>query len=259
MSQDIGRLLDEWEFDPHELNVRLVVDDQGRRRLQMRLELGILQMHLEGRPDGAHPEDFESLLDLHEHLAQRQGDDYRLTPEMLEALYREGQQYYQRYLALFQLEWFEPVVRDTERNLRLFAFIRGHARRKRDQWRFDQFRPYVLMMRARARAMLALQLRDRDLALAVLAKGAEEIKAFLADYNRSPADTESFELDFLGRMADELAKQDDDSPIALSAAGQLAQLRDDLDKAVEQEDYERAALIRDRINKLDPARRHDSR
>ena len=40
---------------------------------------------------------------------------------------REGVQYYHRYLAAFHLQRYDLVVRDTERNLRLFAFVVRHA------------------------------------------------------------------------------------------------------------------------------------
>ena len=46
MGLDLNPLLAEWPFDPHELNARLIVGDDGQRYLQMRLELGLLQLAL---------------------------------------------------------------------------------------------------------------------------------------------------------------------------------------------------------------------
>jgi len=68
------------------------------------------------------------------------------------ALMREGLQYYHRYLAAFHRQRHDLVVRDTERNRRLFAFVVRHATRQRDKLQFDQYRPYVTMMHARAKA-----------------------------------------------------------------------------------------------------------
>ena len=69
---------------------------------------------------------------------------------------REGVQYYHRYLAAFHLQRYDLVVRDTERNLRLFAFVVEHATRQRDKLQFDQYRPYVTMMNTRAHSAQAL-------------------------------------------------------------------------------------------------------
>jgi len=60
MNADISKLLREWPFESGKLNVRLIQGEDGDPRVQMRLDLGILQMHVEGRPDGQRPRGFES-------------------------------------------------------------------------------------------------------------------------------------------------------------------------------------------------------
>ena len=245
MSRDISPILADWPFDPHEMSVRTITGDDGELKVQMRVELGVLQMSVDGRPDGRRPNDRESLLDYHETRAEEALGDYVLDSEALDELYREGNLYYKRYLALFHLEWYEPMVRDTERNLRLFAFVRKHAKRRKEQWRFDQYRPYVLMMNARGRGMIKLAERDRAGALAAVEHGMERIREFLSEYGRSPADTECFELDFLSRWADELKNE----PAALEG-DEIPQLKTRLQAAIAEEDYERAALLRDKIRSL---------
>ena len=76
MSKDITSILAGWDFDPDELQVRIVAGDDGRDKIQMRIDLGLLQMELTGRPDGERPHGFESLLDYHEARAASAGDDY---------------------------------------------------------------------------------------------------------------------------------------------------------------------------------------
>ncbi len=66
MSEDIGNLLRAWPFEPGKLNVRLIPGQDGEPKIQLRLDLGILQMHTEGRPDGQKPFGHESLLEYHE-------------------------------------------------------------------------------------------------------------------------------------------------------------------------------------------------
>ena len=45
-------LLTGWEFNPSTLNVRLVKGKDGRDVIQMRVDMGILQLETTGRPDG---------------------------------------------------------------------------------------------------------------------------------------------------------------------------------------------------------------
>ena len=65
MSQDISFLVQGWDYDPNEVTVRKITGLDGREKIQMRLDLGILQMETEGRPDGRRPFGRESLLEYH--------------------------------------------------------------------------------------------------------------------------------------------------------------------------------------------------
>ena len=71
--------------------------------------------------------------------ANPDGAPYLLEPEDCGELLREGVQYYHRYICFWHLGHYELCARDTERNLRLFAFVREHARNERDKLRFDQW------------------------------------------------------------------------------------------------------------------------
>src|SRR4051794_2180294 len=168
MSKDIGPILAGWNHDPDEMQVRIIPGDDGREKIQMRIDLGVLQMEISGRPDGQRPEGAESLLDALELQARKKasgGEDYSLDAPHCAALMREGVQYYHRYIALFHLERYDLVARDTARNLRLFAFVVRHAARPRDRIQFDQYRPYVAMMHARAKGLAALERGDHKEAL----------------------------------------------------------------------------------------------
>lgn len=64
---DLTDLLKDWPYEPGSVNVRLIRSREGRPIIQLRIDLGILQMEVEGRPDGARPDGFPSLLDFHLH------------------------------------------------------------------------------------------------------------------------------------------------------------------------------------------------
>src|SRR5690349_13792567 len=65
-SKDILPLLKGWDYEPGTINVRKINGLDGRPKLQMRLDLGLLQMEMTGRPDGQKPHGFDSLLEYYE-------------------------------------------------------------------------------------------------------------------------------------------------------------------------------------------------
>src|SRR5712691_210723 len=159
MSLDLNTILKDWPHENGNIKVRKVAGLDGREKLQLRVDLGVLQMEMTGRPDGRRPHNCESLLEYHQKRASRaeqKGDTYELTPEQCAELQQEGIQYYHRYLSLFQINDFQGVIRDTQRNLDLFNFVAGHSGREDVIWSFQQFRPYVLMMNTRAKASILL-------------------------------------------------------------------------------------------------------
>ena len=51
-SKDITPVLKGWDYEAGTINVRKVSGLDGSPKLQMRLDLGLLQMEMSGRPDG---------------------------------------------------------------------------------------------------------------------------------------------------------------------------------------------------------------
>jgi excinuclease UvrABC helicase subunit UvrB len=125
------------------------------------------------------------------------------------------------------------------------------------------------MMNTRARAMIALERHDVAKAVKEIGNGCEAIRGFLTQYGR--AEEECFELDFLERWGEELrqsgrtadpekevvrkAESRTVDPPANAREADLATLRVQLAQAIEKEEYERAAVIRDRINSMEQNQR----
>jgi hypothetical protein len=245
LSKDITPILAGWDHDPDELQVRIVAGIDGRDKIQMRTDLGLIQMELSGPPNGRRVGDEESLLDVLEAESQAalaNGEPFALDTDRCRALMREGLQYYHRYLAAFHLQRHDLVVRDTGRNLRLFAFVVRYATRQRDKLEFDRFRPYVIMMHTRALAAQVLARNDYAAAMSHIDDGIATIRAFLREYNQSEQEAELFELGFLLRLRREVAEE---RPV-----GPLERLQQQLDLAVTLEEYEEAARIRDQLQRL---------
>ena len=156
--KDVRAVLDEWEFEPGTINVRKIQGDDGEPKIQMRPDLGLLQMELNGRPDGRRPFGCDSLLDYYEtqlsDFKVKNGSDlgFILNDKDCQSLREEAVMYYHRYLSLFVLEEFGGVIRDTSRNLRVLDMCSQFAENEQDRLILEQYRPYITMMNTRAKA-----------------------------------------------------------------------------------------------------------
>ncbi len=244
-NQDIRPILAGWDFEPDRVQVRIISGQDRTEKIQMRIDLGLIQMEIDGRPDGERPEGYESLLELYEAralAAVAASERFSLQAQDCSLLMREGLQYYHRYVSAFQLERYDLVERDTARNLRLFSFVAKYAARQRDRMEFEQYRPYVQMMHTRARAMQALRGDDYRAAIGFIDEGIEAILGFLAEYHEEGREAECSELRYLRQWRREI---DNGRPL-----GPLERLEQQLQVSVTLEDYEEAARIRDQIRRL---------
>lgn len=247
-NKDISFVLRGWDYEPGTINVRKIGGADGSAKLQMRLDLGLLQMEMSGRPDGRRPHGHESLLKYHEAQLDEHkrvnGSElgFHLTRPHCQQLREEAMMYYQRYISLFVLEEFGGVVRDTARNLRVLDLCGRYAVDEHDRVVLEQFRPYITMMNTRAAASLLMREKRYDDALARVKRGLRAIKAFFVRFGQEQAYPRSTEVKLLRRMAREIKKRQPVDPIR--------QLNKDLAKAVAAERYEDAARIRDELARL---------
>lgn len=246
---DLSPVLGRWRVGRRHPTVRLVRTLDGGRAIQVRLDLGILQMALEGRPDGRRPHGAESILDWQESrlAAHREagGDDgaFVLSSKDCEALRDEGVQFYHRYVALFALEEFERVVADTRRNLRMFDLCRDHGASQGDRTVLEQHRPFVVMMRARAEAAMALAAADDRRALEAIDRALAELRAHFDEVGPHGAFERSNEATLLRGMRAALVPR--------LPTSQRAELEERLRRAVAAENFELAAILRDELRSLE--------
>ena len=207
MSLDLNTILKDWPHENGNIKVRKITGLDGREKLQLRVDLGVLQMEMSGRPDGQRPHNCESLLEYHQKRAGRaeeKGQPYQLTPEQCAELQQEGIQYYHRYLSLFQINDFAAVVRDTQRNLDLFTFVTEHTDREELSWSLQQFRPYVLMMNTRAKSSILLAQGKFADAMAQIQHGRDKIMDFFQKSNFPELAAKSSEIAFLDEWLEEV-------------------------------------------------------
>lgn len=244
---DISPLIEGWEHDPTSVSSRYVKTQDGKKMVQMRLELGLFQMEIEGRPDGTEPHGHESLLDFHRRqLLTERRTGYKLAAEDCAELQQESVQYYYRYLALLALKDYPGVIRDTRHNLDIFEMVEKYADNEEHVWEFLQFKPYVFMMNTRAQAEMLAGEGRVDEALEAVKGGAREIRRFLEEQGEEVTEDNTPELTILADLARELLEgvENADSPVV--------RLKERLRQAVHLENYEEAARLRDEIKAMAP-------
>lgn len=248
--KDIGPVLRGWEYEPGTINVRKIIGLDGSPKLQMRLDLGLLQMELSGRPDGIRPHGCESLLEyferrLREHTRKNGAElGFQLSEEQCQLLREEAMMYYHRYLSLFVLGEFSGVARDTARNLRVLDLCGKYAVTEQDRLIMEQYRPYLIMMHTRALASIECERENWREGLMTVRRGLRKMKRFFAKFGQEEAYKRANEAKILRRFGREIRNKLPVDP--------LRQLQRKLERAVQAERYEEAAKLRDEIERMKP-------
>lgn len=246
---DLTQMLASWPHVAGRINARRIAGADGRQKLQIRIDLGVLQMEMTGRPDGQRPHGFESLLDhqqdrLNRYTRETGGSaGFVLSQDECRGLREEAVQFYHRYVGLFALADYPGVVRDTTRNLELFDLCRDFGESEGDRTILEQFRAPVLTMRARSAAEMALAAGKPKQALAALDQGIAELRSVFEDVGRGDEFDRSNEIQLLRGMRDALVPK--------LPSSQRVELQERLRAAIDAENYELAAILRDELRLLD--------
>ena len=244
-SKDIDSILKNWPFDPEEPSVRLVKAKDGRKVLQMRLDMGLMQMELEHRPDGTRPHNSESYYDYLVELAFKDGDEFKLNEEQFEEIDREFVQYYHRRISWLTLRDFRKATKDADHTLALMKFCKKYS--PDEQWTLshEQYKPFVLFHRTQAEALADLEDSGPEAAIASIDKGLKTMRDVFSEYDAEEIFEEDDTVVKLIELRDSLKEHYDIE----------ATLEEQLVNAIETEDYEEAASIRDRISKRQTKKR----
>jgi hypothetical protein len=251
MEHDISRILSNWKFDPDDICARKIVGQDGREKLQIRLDLGLLQMEVKGRPDGQCPHGCEAALDyyrgqLEAHTAEKGSDSgFSLGADACSELWQESLHFYHRYICLLRLGDHSGVLRDTEHNLAIFDLVQAYGVDEETRLSFEQYRPYVIMVNTRARGEIRLESDDYEGALRVVEQGIDRIRSFFDAFGDPELLESSEELQALTAWHDEIVHE---RPLNLQQ-----RLSRELQEAIAEENYELAARLRDRLRRLETA------
>ena len=250
---DLTDFLRAWPAEPGRVNARALIGRDGRPKVQVRIELGVIQMEMHGRPDGERPGGYESLLALQRHrMKQYQSGGgaaeggaaagFVLTDEEIRDLRDEAMQFYHRYVALFALGEFELVIRDTEHILEIDELCRLASRSEADRDAVGPFRPTAITMRARAAAEFAIASGQPKEAIRALERGLDELRVVFQEAGDPGAFEKANEVQLLRGMRDVLVPK--------LPSSQRVELHQRLRAALAAENYELAAILRDELRMM---------
>ncbi len=234
MELDLEQFLRDFPYEPGRLNARLVRLADGREVVQVRVEMGVLQMEADGRPD-RRPSVLERTRERIRHQRGRLGggDAAEIRLELV--------QHQQRAIAFLALGESRRALADADRVLLGASLLAEAATNAEAEWAEGaRFSAIVLRTRAAA-AMLATGGRGRE-AGALIEAGLEML--------RDAADRVGIGDQF-ERLGDVTALRAlRDMLVPQLPPAQRSELEARLRAAIQSENFELAAILRDELRLL---------
>jgi len=257
-SRDLGPILQRWPDGDELPTARIVDGHDGKPQLQLKIDCGLLQMDLDGRPDGTTPHNCTTFLDYLPQQATGSMDDRAWLEHLAEnprriwsELDREMTQFYHRRIACLAgarfvrdtgdaagaADAYRRVVRDADYTLGAMDFIRDYSEDAEYIEMHERLRPFVLWHRTIASAHVQELQEDVDQAIEHIKRGRKEI-------------TQAYEEQGLTKWASQdpsLADLQELEQTMRARHAVKATLNEQLEQALANEDFERAARIRDEL------------
>ena len=230
-SQHFDKLLKDWPFSMGQVLVRQAEGADGRDVLQVRVDLGILQLELTGRPDGVKPEGFDTYYDYLVSLSFEEGDAFELDESRCNEIDREFYQFYHRRICWLTLKKYAEAVSDAKHTLKLMDFSSAYAPDPEWALLHEQYRPFVIFHKIQAMALIELEETDPEAGINAIDKGLQELSEVFEKHDAM----EHFEEDvFVVKLREMRASIVEHYEVGPTLAEQLAE-------AISAEQYELAA------------------
>jgi tetratricopeptide (TPR) repeat protein len=257
MSRDLQHILQDWPDGAEVPVARKFTAADGQVFVQLRIDLGVLQMAIDGRPDGECPQGYPTYLDLiRERMATH--PEAGVAEEHFRELGREMLQFYRRRITLMALArqarlnddideadaCYRRAIRDADHNLAVLDLLHEFGARIEFGDEHEQYRAYILMQRATCRAERALLVQDPDAAIEHLKSGITAIQACAEDEYEDGEELSPFIIE-LRRFERQVRRR----------YRRRRTLREQLQDAIATENFEQAARLRDAL--AERAREHD--
>ncbi|MBI3412260.1 MAG: UvrB/UvrC motif-containing protein [Planctomycetes bacterium] len=242
MNQDIKPFLEDWDYKPGVVQARMVQTPDRRHVIQMRVDLGILQMETAGRPDGARPHSHASYwayLKDQARMARRQGKSFVMSEEQCQEADREFVQFYHRRICWLALRHYDRAVEDADHTLTFMDFVQKHSPSDEYTHAHEQYRGFVIFQRTQAAAALQVEKSRPEGAIDEIRAGLERLRGFFAAFDMEDQMDEDGMVQHLRKVESSLRQEYNID----------ATLQEQLEKAVADENYEKAARLRDELKR----------
>jgi hypothetical protein len=237
--QHLDHILSEWPYEFGQASARLISGADGRDLIQLRVDLGVLQLETTGRPDGLRPGGCDTYYDHLLSLAFLEGPEFALDDDRCLQIDREFTQYFHRRIAWLALRAFGRAIADADHTLALMDFSSAHAPETEWAEMHEQYRPFVLFHRTQAAALVELERNEAAAAVAAIDDGLKRLHSVFAAHDV----LEEFDDSQLALKLREL-KQSIAEHFALRPT-----LTQQLADAIAAEQYELAARLRDKLDR----------
>lgn len=236
---DLTSLFRAWPEVPGSFPVRIIRAEDGRRLLQRRVEMGVLQMETTGRPDGARPQGFDSI--LHAFRTRWQGTEPDPSIEDLADALAEARQFLHRAMAFAAVGEIDAAGRDAAHAgavLAVGAALRGAA----DARVATMLAAQAILLRVRAEVAAVLPSVGSNGAIAAIDQGLGELTALLG--------ADDLGGNGIAAGAPGILRALRASLVLKLPSSQREELRRRMTDAIRAENFELAAILRDELRLL---------
>jgi hypothetical protein len=240
VNQDIDFVMEGWDYKPGMVQARLVQARGGRQVIQMRVDLGILQIETTAKPDGSRPHGhatYLAYLQEQGRLAAKKDGSLMLSEEQCQEADREFLQYYHRRVCWLALRNYARAMADADHTLALMDFVKGHSPSDEYLQAHEQYRGFVIFQRTQAAAALQVERSAPEKAVDEIRAGLEQLRGFFAAFDMEDEMEEDGMVQHLHKVEQSLREE-----YKIEAT-----LHEQLEKAIADEDYEKAARLRDAL------------
>lgn len=242
MNQDIDYILRGWDFKPGVVQARMVQARDGRQVIQMRVDLGVLQLETLGRPDGTQPHGHDTYLEyLREQarLGKRNSKRFTLSEEQAQEADREFLQFYHRRICWLALRQYGRAMADADHTLAFMDLVKKHSPSDDYTQAHEQYRGFVIFQRTQAAAALQVEKEKPEAAIDEIRQGLDRLRDFFSAFELEEQMEEDGMVQHLRKVESSLRSEYNIG----------ATLQEQLERAVAEEDYEKAAEIRDQLRR----------
>jgi hypothetical protein len=248
-SSDLTPILKDWQWQSGVFGARTLSGHDGRLIIQVRLELGIIQMEADGRPDGNASGGFGSVLDrVRSQLAILGGPTAvggaRLCADDVSDLSGEILLFRQRAMACAVLELWPRVRRDALHNIEILELIWTRCTDNPQRLHSELWRANEIKMQARAEVAVALSAGRKAEAGLAIDRGLEALEKSFQRAGAGDQFERSIETQYLRGLRESLTLK--------LPASQRLELERRMLVAIGCENFELAAILRDELRQMGP-------